>query len=118
MIRILLAALFLTLLPMEPAMTTEPAEKGIIMVGEMIAKPGKGADLHARMQKEIPPIATTKGLKLYEVLRSEQNPDKIVIVEVWDSAEDHAAAVKEIDPDSIREVKALMASMSGETFKR
>ncbi|RJF85876.1 putative quinol monooxygenase [Sphingomonas cavernae] len=111
-----LAPLLLALAPAALA-AAEPA-KGIVMVGEMIAHPGKGDALYARMQREIPPIPQTKGRRAYEVVRDGKNPDRVVIVEIWDSAEDHAASVKQIDPQAIREVKALMASMKGETFKR
>lgn len=110
------AMLLLALAPAALA-AAEPAD-GIVMVGEMIARPGKGDALHARMRKEVPPIPETRGLRAYEVVRDDKNPDRIVIVEIWDSAEDHAASVRQINPDAIREVKALVVSTKGETFTR
>lgn len=71
------------------AQETPPPRYGLI--GQMLAKPGKRAELVGCLKNAIGGIP---GCLSYIVALDTANPDAIWVTEVWDSRESHAASLK------------------------
>ena len=76
----------------------------------MTALPGKGAELTAFAQEIIlPALQSAAGCLGCELLRSQTDPDTIMIIEDWASEQAHQASVKQIRPEDIQHVMGLLA---------
>jgi quinol monooxygenase YgiN len=62
-----------------------------IITLEVPAKPGQGDALVAAFNKILPETRDYKGCQSVTVLQGTENPDSIVLIEHWDSSEDHDA---------------------------
>lgn len=81
----------------------------IIRMGEMRAKAGKEAQLHAFIARVIvPALLTADGCQSCQVWEADGHPGRFLIVETWDSVEAHEASVQEIDPDDIEAIRQLL----------
>lgn len=82
----------------------------ITRINEFIAKAGKGDELQNLMQSFTEEIKSSPGCQSCQLIRSLEDPNKIIIIEVWDSKEDHQAAVENIQGDETGKVMTLLAS--------
>ena len=64
-----------------------------ISYGTLGAKPGKGAELVAILTRPHTEMADL-GCLVYEVGTTEDDPETVHVVEVWSSAEAHAASLQ------------------------
>ena len=89
----------------------------IARINEFHSTPGQGDTLHALLASFADAIATTEGCESVSVLRSQADPDTIVIYEVWESVEHHQAAARVIPADAIESTIALLTTPpEGEYF--
>ncbi|MNJ93385.1 Antibiotic biosynthesis monooxygenase [compost metagenome] len=89
----------------------------ITRINEFVAKTELGNRLQDLLLSFVSEIKSSKGCQTCQLIRSLENPDKILIIEVWDSQEDHQAAVDNIQGDDIVRVMELLASPpKGEFF--
>jgi quinol monooxygenase YgiN len=83
----------------------------IVRLGEIQAQPGKGAALLALLEKYfVPGIEASAGWQAYQILRRQDEPERITIVEVWESGEAHRASAQAIPPEALADVRALIAA--------
>jgi len=81
----------------------------ITRINQFEAKPGRGADLRDFLQSVIGIIRNCAGCQSVDLLQATEQPDKLAIIEVWDSVESHQAAASAIPPAKIQEAMALFA---------
>ena len=67
-------------------------------IGTLVARPGKRDDVVAVLTRPNPDLAAA-GCRFYEVGVSDDEPDTIHVVELWDSREAHRAS---LTLDSVR----------------
>lgn len=82
----------------------------IIRMGELRAREGKEAQLHAFIARVIvPALQTAEGCRACHVWLADGEPGRYLIVEEWDSVASHQASAGQIDPDDIRTIMELLA---------
>jgi len=64
------------------------------LVISITAAPGKGAELLKAMEARCELSRTDKGCLQFEVFQSGHDPDRLALLELWESAEDLAAHAK------------------------
>jgi quinol monooxygenase YgiN len=64
------------------------------LVISMEAAPGKGAELLKAMEARCVLSRTDKGCLQFEAFQSGNNPDKLALLELWETSEDLAAHAK------------------------
>jgi quinol monooxygenase YgiN len=78
-------------------------------MGEMRAREGQEAHLHAFIARVIvPALQTAEGCQSCQVWQADGDPGRFLIVETWDNVEAHQASVKEIDPEDIKAIMELL----------
>ena len=68
------------------------------------AKPGKGAEMAAAFAPAAAEVLKEKGCEQYEMFQSTSNPEKLVLLERWATAEDldvHGEAMRARGPSPI-----------------
>lgn len=89
----------------------------ITRINQFIAKQGHGNTLRDLLRSFLASLDSTPGCQSYQVLQSTEHPDRIVVIEVWDSIQAHQASVKDIPPDALAQVMPLLdGAPSGEYF--
>ena len=89
----------------------------ITRINEFKAKAGQGEALRSHLNAFVATIEASAGCQACQLLQSESDPTRIVVIEVWDSIEAHQAAVKNIPPDAIEQaMKLLDGTPKGEYF--
>jgi heme oxygenase (mycobilin-producing) len=79
---------------------------------------GKADALRAFLGQVIPTVASSRGCLSCKLLQSQDNPARLVILEVWESVESHKAAVKNIPPEMLATIMELLDGRpSGEYFR-
>ena len=90
----------------------------VTRINDFRAKEGKGETLRALLGQAIPSITSSRGCLSCKLLQSQESPGRFVVLEVWDSVESHKAAVKELPPEMLMTVMALLDGRpSGEYFR-
>lgn len=85
-------------------------ESSVIRMGEMRAREGKEAQLHAFIARVIvPALQTADGCRSCHVWQADGEQGRYLIVEEWDSVASHQASVGQIDPDDIKAIMELLA---------
>ena len=82
----------------------------VTRIGEVQAKEELIEALREFLISIIPMIQSSEGCESCQLLQSQDDATRFVIVEVWDSAESHQASVKNIPPDKLGEIRPLLAS--------
>ena len=91
----------------------------IARIGETQAKPESIEALREFLLSIMPGIKATKGCESVTLYQSQEEPTKFTMIEIWDSVESHKAAVREISPEDLAKVKAMLASAPrGEYFSQ
>ncbi len=65
----------------------------ITRINEFKAASGKGEELMTFLQSAKSYVTSSPGCASCEILRSQEEPEKIVVIEKWDSIESHKASV-------------------------
>lgn len=81
----------------------------VTRINEFQAPVGKGESLRDLLSSFLPTIQSSEGCQSCQLLYSQDDPTRIVIIEVWDSVEAHKASVKNIPPQNIEKVMKLLA---------
>lgn len=89
----------------------------VARIGETQAKEGKEEELRDFLLSIIPGIKASAGCQSCQLFQSQEEPEKFLMIEVWDSVESHQAAVQEISPEEINRIRTLLAGApSGRYF--
>jgi quinol monooxygenase YgiN len=89
----------------------------VTRIGEVQAREELTDALREFLMSILPTIKASKGCESCELLQSQDDPTKFVIIEVWDSVESHKASVNNIPPEMIGQIRPLLAgSPSGAYF--
>ena len=81
----------------------------ITRINEFQAQEGQGEALRDLIQSFVPLIESSDGCQSCQVLQSQEDPTRIVVIEVWDSTEAHQASMKNIPPGALQEAMKLLA---------
>jgi len=81
----------------------------ITRINEFQAKPGRSDSLRDFLSSIMPLIESLEGCQSCQLLQSLDDPNRMVIIEVWDSVEARKASVKNIPPGSFEKMMKLLA---------
>ena len=81
----------------------------VARINQFQAMAGKGADLQELLLSFVPAIRSTAGCESCQLLLSQGNVDRMVMLEVWESVEAHQAAVRNIPEADVKKLLALVA---------
>lgn len=81
----------------------------ITRINEFQAQPGKAGDLRELIGSFLPMIESSAGCLTCRLLQSTAEPERIVVLESWESVEAHQAATREIPPETLEAAMALLA---------
>lgn len=82
------------------------SKHGIVMHGRLGAKEGKRDALAANLLRAAAAMEGVVACRLYVVSTAESDPNGVWVTEVWDSADDHAASLK--DPETLKLIAETM----------
>lgn len=83
----------------------------ITYIGQSQAKEGEVEALRDFLASVVAPaVLASEGCESCQVLQSQEDPTKFVVIEVWASIEAHRAAVRNIQPESIARYRELVAA--------
>ena len=82
----------------------------VARIGEVQAKEGLTEALREFLISIMPIIRSSKGCESVQLYRSQDDPAKFIMIEIWDSFESHQASVKNIPPEKLAEIRPLLAS--------
>jgi quinol monooxygenase YgiN len=82
----------------------------VTRINEFQARPGQGEALKERLEKLVPLIAASAGCQSCHLLQAEDDPTRIVVIEVWDSPSAHDASLKNFTPETFAETMKLIAT--------
>lgn len=83
---------------------------GVTRINQFHAKEGEGAALKAVVESFLPAIRGAAGCQSCRLLQGEDDPDRIVVIEEWESVPAHRAAAEQIPRDALEKAKALFES--------
>ena len=90
----------------------------ITRIGEVQAKPESIEELRDFLISIMPGIKSSEGCESVQLYQSQDDPSKVMLIEVWDSVESHQASVKSIPPEKLGEIRPLLeTSPSGSYFR-
>lgn len=81
----------------------------ITRINEFRAVEGQGEALGDLIGSFVPIIEASDSCHSCQLLRSQEDATKIVVIELWDRVESHQASVKNIPPETLEEAKKLLA---------
>jgi len=81
----------------------------ITRINEFQAREGEGGALRTVVESFVPAIRSAPGCHSCRLLQGDDDPDRIVVIEEWESVADHRAAAEGIPSDALQQVKALLA---------
>jgi quinol monooxygenase YgiN len=82
----------------------------ILRIGEIQVREGQGEAMLEHLRAFfIPGIESSQGWISYQILRNQDDPDRIMIIEVWENAEAHRASAMAIPPEVVQKVRDLVA---------
>lgn len=89
----------------------------VTRVSEFSAQPGQGDALYQLIHDFMPQIAASDGCQSCQLLQGQDDPNRIVAIEVWDTVEAHHASLQNIPPDAMTKAMMLLAGApKGEYF--
>ncbi len=90
----------------------------VTRINEFQAIEGKGDALRDLMRSFLPGIESASGCRSCRLLQSRTDPQRIVMLEVWDDVGSHEAATQAIPAAALQEAMALLAGPpKGEYFE-
>src|SRR5437870_12821735 len=84
-------------------------EVTVTRINEFRAREGQGDALKELMRSFLPTIKYSEGCQSCQVLQHQEDPTRIVVIEVWDSTVAHQASVKNVPPRALEEAMKLLA---------
>ncbi|AZB41572.1 antibiotic biosynthesis monooxygenase [Bacillus sp. FJAT-42376] len=82
------------------------------LFGKILAKEGQGGQLAAILLEAAEAMKEVQGCELYVVSTAQNEPDAVMVYEVWKSEEAHQASLTlESTQNLIKQAKPIMAGM-------
>ena len=81
----------------------------VARINQFQASPGQGRPLRELLLSFIPKIKAAEGCESCQLLVSSANPDRMVMLEVWDTEDAHQKSVREIPKADVEKLMALVA---------
>ena len=82
----------------------------IFRIGEFRAHPGEGDALLDLLNKYfVPMIEESDGWLAYQIFQRQDEPEKVMIIELWESLEAHQASAQDIPAEVLGKVRKLLA---------
>ncbi|MGV1036010.1 MAG: putative quinol monooxygenase [Candidatus Nanopelagicales bacterium] len=81
----------------------------IARINEFTAADGNGEELHQLLESFADQIRGSSGCLSVSVLRSQEDANRNVVYEVWDSVDDHQTAASVIPADAVDTVVAMLS---------
>lgn len=81
----------------------------ITRINEFHAKEGRADDLRKFLVSIIPVIESSAGCQSCQLLQCLDDPNRLVVVEIWESVEVHQTSVKSIPPDNFVEIMKMLS---------
>lgn len=81
----------------------------VARINQFQAHPGQGSGLRDLLLSFIPRIKQAEGCESCQLLVSSANPDRMVMLEVWDTEEAHQKSVRQIPEDDVKKLMGLVA---------
>lgn len=90
----------------------------IVRLSEFRAKAERRDDLKKFLTELVQMLLGIEGCTACQLLESQDDPQRFVMNESWDSVEAHHASLKDIPPDAFADVMTMLDGMpKGEYFK-
>ena len=90
----------------------------VTRINEFQAIEGKGDELRDLMRSFLPGIESAQGCRSCRLLQSVDDPQRIVILEVWEDVGAHQAATQAIPAAALQQAMELLAGPpKGEYFE-
>lgn len=81
----------------------------VARINQFQAQAGKGQQLRELLLALLPEIQKTDGCESAQLLVSNGNPERLVMLEVWSDIESHQKSVRNIPADQVQKLMALVA---------
>ncbi|MEO8484002.1 MAG: antibiotic biosynthesis monooxygenase family protein [Acidobacteriota bacterium] len=89
----------------------------VVRLNEFRALDGRREELRGALSAILPSIRDAAGCVACQLLESQDDPQKFVILEVWTTRSAHTDAAREIPADKLRRTMTLVSAVpSGEYF--
>jgi quinol monooxygenase YgiN len=89
----------------------------VTRINEFQAREGEAEALSELIRSFLPRIEGSAGCRSCQLLQSQENPARLVVIEVWDNVAAHQASVQSVPPETFQEAMKLLAGPpSGEYF--
>lgn len=108
----LVATAYIGALSSAGAILAQDGDKSMTVtrVNEFEAQAGRGAELFGFLEKSMTPvIKMADGYHSHQILQNIDEPEKIVVIEVWTSVESHQASAKSIPAEVIQQIMPILA---------
>ncbi|HEV3438992.1 MAG TPA: antibiotic biosynthesis monooxygenase family protein [Gemmata sp.] len=90
----------------------------VTRINEFQAREGQSDAVKERLLVFVPLIAASAGCRSCQLLQAEDDPTRIVVIEVWDSASAHQASLKGFPAEVFVEfMKLLVAPPTGRYYR-
>lgn len=90
----------------------------IIRINSFHAKTGSGDALRDLLRATVPPIVAKAGCLSCQVIQHVEEPERIVVIERWETIAAHQAAAQQIPVHAFERVMQLLARRpEGEYFR-
>ncbi len=82
----------------------------ITRIGEFQANPESTEALRDFLLSIVPIIKSSQGCESVTLYQSQADPTHFTMLEVWDRVESHQASVQNIPPETLTQIRPLLAS--------
>ncbi len=81
----------------------------IARINEFQAQPGQGDALRDLIRSFVPVIQSSQGCQSCQLLQNQEDPTRILAIEVWDTVEAHQTSLQNIPPEAMAQAMVLLA---------
>lgn len=82
----------------------------VVRLGEMQTGAEQVQEMRDFLRSIVPLITGSAGCLSCQLLHSQDDPTKFVIIEVWEDVAAHQASVKNIPPEKLAAIRPLLAA--------
>lgn len=82
----------------------------VTRIGEFQARAEEIEAMRDFLLSIIPIIQAAEGCESCQLLQSQDDATRFVMIEVWDSVQSHQVSVKDIPPELLSEIRPLLAA--------
>jgi quinol monooxygenase YgiN len=95
---------------LDPSVSTE-ASVSVVRINEFQATESRRDELRAVLQSILSTVRAADGCLSCQLLESESDPQKFVVIESWCSRDAHQAAASRLSGDELRRAMTLVADL-------